>query len=119
MTEDKTHESPQFDHLKADVEVFEDLDSVIWVFDRGCTRYYRFCEPKHSDDDFVTLLRSDARIDVLERVQNVKVTDKNGTRQIRDERIEFAETGETFRRIVLETPDGEEIGYLTTLASSA
>ena len=31
----------------------------------------------------------------------------------------LAETGEEFRRIVLETPDGEEIEYLTTLASSA
>ncbi|GAB7092262.1 hypothetical protein JCM18237_25330 [Halorubrum luteum] len=119
VTEGQTHESPQFDHLKADVEVFADLDSVIWVFDRGYTRYHRFSELKHSDDDFVTLLRSDARVDVLERVQNVEVTDKNGTRQIRDERIELAETGETFRRIVLETPDGEEIEYLTTLASSA
>jgi len=67
VTEGETHESPQFDHLKADVEVFADLDSVIWVFDRGYTRYHRFCELKHSDDDFVTLLRSDARIDVLER----------------------------------------------------
>ena len=118
VTEGQTHESPQFDHLKTDVEVFADLDSVIWVFDRGYTRYLRFCELKHSDDDFVTLLRSDARVDVLERVQNVEVTDKNGTRQIRDERIELAETGETFRRIVLETPDGEEIEYLTTLSTS-
>jgi len=119
VTEGDTHESPQFDHLKSDVEVFADLDSVIWVFDRGYTRYHRFCELKHSDDDFVTLLRSDARLDVLEHVQSVEVTDENGTRQIRDERIELAETGEEFRRIVLETPDGEEIEYLTTLASSA
>ena len=119
VTEGDTHESPQFDHLRDDVEVFADLDSVIWVFDRGYTRYRRFCEFKHSDDDFVTLLHSDARLDVLERVQNVEVTDENGTRQIRDERIELAETGEEFRRIVLETPDGEEIEYLTTLASSA
>ena len=34
-------------------------------FDRNYTRYHRFCELKHSDDDFVTLLRSDAQIDVL------------------------------------------------------
>ena len=62
-----THESPQFDHLKDDVEVFADLDSVIWVFDRGYTHYHRFCQMKYSDDDFVTLLQSDARLDVLER----------------------------------------------------
>jgi len=114
-----THESPQFDHLKDDVEVFADLDSVIWVFDRGYTHYHWFCQMKYSDDDFVTLLQSDARLDVLERIQNVEVTDESGTREIRDERIKLAETGEEFRRIVLQTPDGEEIEYLTTLASSA
>jgi hypothetical protein len=68
---------------------------------------------KHSEDDFVTLLQSDARINVLERIQNVEVTDESGTKQIRDERkrIELAETGEEFqfRRIVLQTPDGEEM----------
>ena len=74
---------------------------------------------KYSDDYFVTLLQSDARLDVLERIQNVEVTDESGTREIRDERIKLAETGEEFRRIVLQTPDGEEIEYLTTLASSA
>ena len=31
VTEGDTHESPQFDLLKEDVEVFADLDSVIWV----------------------------------------------------------------------------------------
>jgi hypothetical protein len=62
-----THESPQFDHLKDDVEVFANLDSVIWVFDRGYTHYHWFCQMKYSDDDFVTLLQSDARLDVLER----------------------------------------------------
>ena len=38
---------------------------------------------------------------------------------MRDERIKLAETGEEFRRIALQTPDGEEIECLTTLASSA
>jgi len=119
VTQGDTHE-PQFDHLKDDVEVFADLDSIIWVCDRGYTHYHRFCQMTHSDDDFVTLLQSDARIDVLERIQNVEVTDESGTKQIRDERkrIELAETGEEFRRIVLQTPDGEEIESLT-MASSA
>jgi hypothetical protein len=52
---------------------------------------------KHNDDDFVTLLQSDARTDVLDALQNVEVTDKSGTKQIRDERTELAETGEEFR----------------------
>ena len=131
VTEGDTHESPQFDLLEDDVEVFADLDSVIWVFDRAYTRYLRFCEIKDSDDDFVTLLHSDARFEVIEVLEEFEVTvtknnaahattsDKDPTRRIRDERIELAETGEEFRRIVLETPDGEEIEYLTTLASSA
>jgi len=131
VTEGDTHESPQFDHLEDDVEVFADLDSVIWVFDRAYTRYLRFCEIKHSDDDFVTLLQSDARFEVKEVLEEFELSvtrDKavqpresaeDSTRQVRDERIELAETGEEFRRIVLETPDGEEIEYLTTLASSA
>jgi IS4 transposase len=57
-------------------------------------------------------------MDVLDALQNVEVTDENGTRQICHERIGLAETGETFRRVVLEIPGGEEIEYLTTLASS-
>jgi hypothetical protein len=43
VTEGQSHESPQFDALMDDVEVFADLDSVILVFDRGYTRYGRFC----------------------------------------------------------------------------
>jgi len=131
VTEGDTHESPQFDLLEDDVEVFADLDSVIWVFDRAYTRYLRFCEIKDSDNDFVTLLHSDARFEVREVLEEFEVavsgnnaaqpniSDDKATRRVRDERIELAETGEEFRRIVLETPDGEEIEYLTTLASSA
>jgi len=130
VTEGDTHESPQFDLLKEDVEVFADLDSVIWVFDRAYTRYLRFCEIKHSDNDFVTLMYSDARFELIETLEEFEVTvsgnnaaqpthsDEESTRRVRDDRIELAETGEEFRRIVLETLDGEEIEYLTTLASS-
>ena len=47
-----------------------------------------------------------------------KESAEQSTRQVRDERIELAETGEEFRRVVLETPAEDEIEYLTTLASS-
>jgi len=119
VTEGETHESPQFEHLQGDVEVFADLDSPIWVFDRGYTRYQRFCEFKNADADFITLLESNARYEVCKRIQTVEVSDGDETRRVRDDRIELAETGEQFRRVVLETPDGEELEYLTTLASSA
>jgi len=119
VTEGETHESPQFEHLYGDVEVFPDLDSPIWVYDRGYTRYERFCGFTDIDDDFITLLESDARYEICEHIQTVEVTEGDGTRQVRDDRIELADTGEQFRRVVLETPDGEELEYLTTLASSA
>lgn len=75
MTKCKCHESPQFDRLKTDVEVFADLDSVNWIFDRGYTSCHRFCELKQSDNDFVTLLRSDTGIDFLDGFQEIEVTD--------------------------------------------
>lgn len=120
----QSHESPQFDALRDDVEVFADLDSIILVFDRGYTRYGRFCEIKHSDDDFVTLLRSNARVDVLEPIQDVDITvtreqeegDATESYHVRDDWIELSETGEEFRRVTLETPDGEVMEYLTTLS---
>jgi IS4 transposase len=49
-------------------------------------------------------------------LQDIDITDEAGTRYICDELIELAETGETFRRIVFEDVDGEEIAYLTTLS---
>jgi len=118
VTEGESHESPQFEHLYGDVEVFPDLDSPIWVWDRGYTRYERFCGFTDIDDDFITLLESDAQYEVCEHIQTVEVTEGDETCQVRDARIKLADTGEQFRRVVLETPDGEELEYLTTLASS-
>ncbi|WP_135827107.1 IS4 family transposase [Halorussus ruber] len=110
-------EPTQFDHLQSDVEVFADLDSPIHVFDRGYLDYERFCSLNEQDKDFICPLQTDARVDVLEHVQDVEITDEQGTRHLRDERIELAETNEEFRRIVFEDVDGEELAYLTTLSS--
>jgi len=118
VTEGEIHESPQFEHLYGDVEVFSDFDSPIWVFDRGYTRYERFCGFTDIGGDFITLLESDARYEVCEQIETVDVTEGDETRQVRDDRIELANTGEQFRRVVLETPDGEELEYLTTPSSS-
>jgi hypothetical protein len=127
VTQGQSHESPQFDALRDDVEVFADLDSCILVFDRGYTLYARFCEIKHGDDDFVTLLRSNACVDVLERLQDVEITvtkDQDGGNateayHVRDDWIELSDTNEAFRRVTLETPDGEVMEYLTTLSPAA
>jgi len=124
LSQGQSHESPQFDALRDDVEVFADLDSCILVFDRGYTLYARFCEIKYSDDDFVTLLRSNACVDVLEQIQDVEITvakeqeegDASESYRVRDDWIELSDTEETFRRVTLETPDGEVMEYVTTLA---
>lgn len=87
MTEGDTHESPQFDHLTDDVGIFADPDSVIWVFECEPRRYFRLCEVKHSDDDFVIPLHSNAPLDALEIIQNIEVTDENRMRRVRSERI--------------------------------
>lgn len=70
------------------------------MFDRGYLDYERFSSLKELDKDFIRLLQTDARVDVLEHVQDVEITDEQGTRYLRDERIELAETSEEFRRIV-------------------
>ncbi|MCU4752653.1 IS4 family transposase [Halobacteria archaeon AArc-curdl1] len=118
VTAGETREPTQFDHLQDDVEVFADLDSPIHVFDRGYLDYDRFCALKEREKDFVCLLQSDSRVDVLDSLQDIEITDEAGTRHVRDDLIELAETGETFRRILFEDVDGEEIAYLTTLPSA-
>jgi len=118
VTGGDTREPTQFEHLQSDVEVFADLDSLIQVFDRGYLDYDRFCSMKQRGEDFVTLLQSNAQVDVLERVQDIDITDEAGKRSVSDQRIELAETGEQFRRIVFEDVDGEEMQYITTLSPS-
>lgn len=118
VTAGKTREPTQFDHLQSDIEVFADLDSPIHVFDRGYLDYERFCSLKERGEDFVCLLQTDARVDVLDVLQDVEITGDTGTRHVRDERIELAETDEAFRRIVFEDVDGETLAYLTTLSSA-
>lgn len=114
VTGDDTREPAQFDYLQSDVEVLADLDSPIQVSDRGSLDYDRFCAMKRCGEDFVTLLQSNARVDVLERVQDVDISDEAGAGHVSDQRIELAETGEQFRRIVLEDGNREEIQYLRT-----
>lgn len=42
--------------------------------------------------------------------------DNTESYRVRDDWIELGDTGEEFRRVTLETPDGEVIEYLTTLS---
>ena len=118
VTDGETREPMQFEHLQSDVGVFADLDSPIQVFDRGYLDYDRFCRMKNRREDSVTLLQSNARVDILDALQDIDITDEAGTRHVSDQRIELTETGEEFRRIVFEDIDGEETQYLTTMSRS-
>jgi len=99
VTGGDTREPTQFDHLQSDVEVFADLDSLIRVFDRGYLDYDRFCAMKQRGADFVTLLRSDARVDILESAQDVDITDQTGTRRWACRSVHRAEQPDPYLRL--------------------
>jgi hypothetical protein len=101
VTQPDTHESTQVDALETSLAGFTDLEEAIQVFDRGFTDYERFGELKHNDRDFVTVLKSNARTTVVDRLQAVEVRDAAGTRQITDDIVELSDTGETFRRVTV------------------
>lgn len=78
-------EPTQFEHLQTDVEVFADLESPIHVFDRGYLDYDRFCELKVRETDYISFLQADARVDVLEHIQDIEITNEQRTRYLRDD----------------------------------
>lgn len=118
ITHPDTHESTQFAELQTALHEFTDLESPIRVFDRGFTEYERFCALKRADEDFVTVLKSNARTKLVDRLQAVEVRDETGTRRVTDDIVDLGETGETFRRVTVEDVDGEVTAYLTTLGSA-
>jgi len=65
-----------------DVEIFADLDPSIQVFDRRYLDYERFCALKECGKDFMCLLQVDARVNVLERIEDIDITGDAGTRHV-------------------------------------
>lgn len=65
----------------------------------------------------MTVLESNARTTVVDRLQAVEVRDEAGTRRVTYDLVELGETGETFRRVTVEEVDGGVTAYLTTLGS--
>jgi hypothetical protein len=115
VTPPNVHETTQFEQLREAVEVADDLDSPIIVIDRGYVDYERYCELKRRGIEFVTTLRSNAQIDVVESLHDFAVHDETGTRHVTDDLIELSDTGEVFRRVTVE--DDEDVTeYLTTLS---
>jgi hypothetical protein len=117
VTPPNRHETTQFDRLLADVEVADDLDSLILVFDRGYVDYDRYCALKRRGTDFVTPLRSTARIDVVERLHDIEVHDVAGTRRVTDDLVELGDTAKAFARVTVEDANGDITEYLTTLSA--
>jgi hypothetical protein len=59
-------ESDAFPVLAGDVEVHKDLDSVIFVFDKGYAHYGRFAGMKNDGVDFVTPFKNNAKHEVVD-----------------------------------------------------
>jgi hypothetical protein len=123
VTDPNTHETNCFEDLLDQVEVHEDLDDLIAVFDMGYVDYDRFCSLNHWNIDFVTQLRTNAQYTVGETLceKDFKKTEDGDVTHVTDELGELASTGEEFRRVTVRIADGDADGgekvnrYLTTL----
>lgn len=118
-----THETNCFEDLLDQVEVHEDLDDLIGVFDMGYVDYDRFCSLKHRNIDFVTPIKKNARYTVTETLceKEFEKTEGGDVTHVTDELIELASTGEEFQRVTVRIADGDADGgervntYHTTL----
>jgi hypothetical protein len=127
VTDPNTHETNCFEDLLDQVEVHEDLDDLIAVFDMGYVDYDRFCSLNHWNIDFVTPLRTNAQYTVEETLceRDFEKTEDGDVTHVTDELGELASTGEEFRRVTVRIADGDADGgervntYLTTLPSES
>ncbi|HET7322879.1 MAG TPA: IS4 family transposase [Halococcus sp.] len=123
VTDPNTHETNCFEDLLDQVEVHEDLDDLIAVFDMGYVDYDRFCSLKRWNIDFVIPLKKNARYTVTETLceKEFETTEDGDVTHVTDELIELSSTGEEFRHVTVRIADGDADGgekvnrYLTTL----
>ncbi|UHQ99137.1 IS4 family transposase (plasmid) [Natrinema zhouii] len=110
-------ESDAFPVLVGDVEVHEDLDSVIFVFDKGYVHYGRFAGMKNEDMDFVTPLKDNAKHEVVERIHDFEHAQPDGEEvQVTDEYIELGTVRREYRKVSIMHEDDDDEIYLTTLS---
>lgn len=110
-------ESDAFPVLAGDVEVHEDLDSVIFVFDKGYVNYGRFAGMKNDDMNFVTPLKDNAKHEVVERVHDFEHKQPDGEEvRVTDEYIELGTVGREYRKVTIMHDDDDDEIYLTTLS---
>jgi hypothetical protein len=109
-------ESDAFPVLAGDVEVHEDLDSVIFVFDKGYVHYGRFAGMKNDDMDFVTPLKDNAKHEVVDSLHDFEHKQPDGEEvRVTDEYIELGTVGRRYRKVTITHEDDDDEIYLTTL----
>jgi hypothetical protein len=105
-----------FPVLAGDIEVHEDLDSVIFVFDKGYVSYGRFAGMKNDGVDFITPLKDNAKHEVMDSLHDFVHEQPDGEEvRVTDEYIELGTMGREYRKVtIMHEEDDDEI-YLTTL----
>lgn len=110
-------ESDTFPVLAGDVEVHEDLDSVIVVFDKGYVNYGRFAGMKNENMDFVTPLKDNAKYEVVDSLHDFEYEQPDSEEvRVTDEYIELGTVGRKYRKITIMHNDDDDEIYLTTLS---
>jgi IS4 transposase len=109
-------ESDAFPVLAGDVEIHEDLDSVIFVFDKGYVHYGRFAGMKNDGVDFVTPLKDNAKHEVVDSLHDFIYEQPDGEEvRVTDEYIELGAVGREYRKVIIMHEDDDDEIYLTTL----
>lgn len=109
-------ESDAFPVLAGDVEVHEDLDSAIFVFDKGYVHYGRFAGMKNDDMDFITPLEDNAKHEVVDSLHDFEHEQPDGEEvRVTDDYIELGSVGREYRKVTIMHDDGDDEIYLTTL----
>jgi hypothetical protein len=103
--------------LVSRVEDHEDLDTAIFTFDKGYVSYGRFTGLKADGIDFITPLKENASVEVVERIHDFEYEQPDGeVVQVIDERIELGNTNEMFRKVTVTHEDSDNEIHLTTLS---
>lgn len=111
-----THDSLMFDSLLEATLEHHDLESFLLVFDRGYLNYERFRQLKADEIAFITPLKRNTLTTPVSRISDFHVHEEDHEpRRVIDEFIELSDTTETFRKVTVSVPDGDDHVYLTTL----
>ncbi|EMA56116.1 hypothetical protein C451_04109 [Halococcus thailandensis JCM 13552] len=110
--------SDAFPVLAGDAGVHEDLDSAIFVFDKGYVHYGRFASMKNEGMDFVTPLKDNTKHEVVDTLHDFE-HEQSDSEEVRviDEDIELGTVGREYQKVTVMHDDDDDEVYLTTLSS--